>query len=73
MSQANTLDFSLFPNILLACSNIQSRSEFFHHGCVIARVVASDMANLCSGGQEDEHDETSTTLLCLPYTQFPLI
>jgi hypothetical protein len=50
MSWTNALDFSLFPIVLLACSDLQSCSEFLHHSSIVACVVTSDVANLHSGG-----------------------
>ena len=46
----NALNFSLFPIILLAGSDLQSRSEFLHHGSIVARIVTSNVANLCREG-----------------------
>ena len=48
--QTNALNFSLFPIMLLAGSDLQSRSKFLHHGSIVAHIVASNVANLCHEG-----------------------
>ena len=48
--RTNALNFSLFPIVLLAGSDLQLCSKFLHHGSIVARIVASNVANLCREG-----------------------